>query len=244
MNTSTANTQNDLSPYIDTSWEPTSVSSSKSLAAVIVSDDFQDSLEEMLDEYDSMIPTEHYDDGSAFISLSARRELMERHFPFGTFHISTQFIKLDSDTPICVATLYVLTDDSYEAWFSRMGMGTASSVSSDGLFADAETSALRRILTAIGLGNEGNEESADSDRINRVGIVDAFIESTSQTLIQLVESFKSHGSKYSLGALTGFYPSSKDKKDDRERFGFNSMNDNDLALLVSYVQKKISESKK
>jgi len=229
---------NNLSPFVDTTWEPVEVSTSKELAAEILSDDFQNGLESMINEFESLFPSDHYDNGKGFIPLSKRKEILEKNFAFGTFSISNQFINLFDDAPICVSTIYVLTEKGYEPWFSRMGMGSSTNPSSDGLLADAETSALRRLMAALGMGNESSEEVADSDRLNRVNIISLYLKDNSMSLLKLIENYKSHGSRYSLPELKNkSYPSSKSKKEEIEVFDYSFIGDGDLSILVSYISK-------
>ena len=133
--------------------------------------------------------------------------------------VDSQFFSLSEENSImtCESTLYVLTDAGYQPWFSRLGQSSADTVGADGREADAETSALRRIFMALGMGKEGAKEVDEGSASNATSVVEDFCKHRGMELSALLKEYRSHHSAYNLDALKSDYveKSSGDKlKDD------------------------------
>lgn len=121
--------------------------------------DIENKISKMLSEFDGFVP-EHYDGyDRPYQPLSRRIDLFEKHIPFGDLVIQTDLMEESTSSVIyCKATLMLLTEDGYQPLFSRYGEGNIMTSRTDGAVADAETSAMRRILVALGLSNDGGKD--------------------------------------------------------------------------------------
>jgi hypothetical protein len=222
---------------IDTSWEPVMPSESKSLASAITNKDFRKNLINMLKEYDT-IPPDGFDSyGNEYIRLSEKYRVLENNFDFGTFQIRTQTMNNEqSMVPFCYATLYVLTELGYEPWFSRMGVGDPNMVSTDGLHADAETTARRRILVALGLGKDGSNEVVNTDQDNMRKHLGATILEKGMTLSGLVMLYTGKAQVNKLPPLNLTQDKLKAYKEDSDEAVVGYLIDSDVSSLHSFIK--------
>lgn len=221
-----------IDEVLDNSWSPIEVSTSKALAKAILDPAFQESLKKMLAEFKSLTPKEYDGSGKAFVSMAQKHQLLEKHFEFGTFWFTTQFIDTDADAPICHGTLSVLTDEGYLPWFSRMGMPNPDSVSTDGKMADAENSATRRLMIGLGLGYEGAAELVDAENLRYIAAIREYLTSHGDMhLGTLVNNYKNHG-----GGLAPLKVKMDSKQQDK--LSFNDLHQDDIKLLVGFVRRR------
>lgn len=222
--------KNELCNYVDSEWKPVQVATTKSLVKEITSKEFQTSLAGMLEDFEKIIPKEYDSSGRSFVPMSEKYRLLETHFPFGAIRIFTQFISHDTSNAICIATIYVLTEEGYEPWFSRMGMGNIEGASTDGALADAETSASRRILIGLGLGYEGVEEIAENNELKNVQGINNFLAENNKSMNALVEDYIDQHSRYGLKLLSQKYLTSNGKK-----LSYNDIHKSDIKRLLSFI---------
>lgn len=222
---------NELSSFVDSSWVPTEISKSKALATEILSSEFQNNLKNMLEAFSKIIPKEHDSSGKAFVSMAAKYQLLETYFPFGGLRIFTQFINNESSNAVCSATLHVLTEDGYEPWFSRMGMSNSDDHTTDGPLADAETSASRRLLVALGLGYEGAEEIVENNKFKNIQQLNSYLLENGLKLKELVSKYRDQQSKYGLGLLSGKY----DTKTPKSELTLKMISDDDFKKILSFI---------
>lgn len=217
-------------------WVPVETSSSEMLAKEIMSEGFQDSLTGMLDAFDKLVPKEEDLTGRKFISMAQKNKLIEDFFPFGELVFRSQFLSLEDGQEVCYMTLYVLTDGGYEPWFSRLGMANATK-SSDGSIADAETSAKRRLMIALGLGYEGNTEHSELNIDKTVKALEEAVISNGTSLFQIVSEYQKGAHLYNLPSLSGEFPETKAQAQSKG-FGVKDINCDDGFLLLTYLKER------
>lgn len=135
-------------------------SSDPSVYSAILDGDLEQRIGAMLDEFDDLVP-EHYEGyDRPYQPLSKRMDLFEKHIPFGEMLIYTQPLSNHATQGALYsqATLFILTESGYQPLYSRLGEGNVMTSRTDGAIADAETSAIRRILVSLGLSNDGGKE--------------------------------------------------------------------------------------
>lgn len=230
-------TANSINVKVDSSWTPVNTSDSKALADEIISEEFQDALSCMLDDFDKLVPTEDTDSGRSFISMAQKNRLIEKHFPFCQLLFRSQFLSIEEGRECCYMTLYVLTEEGYLPWFSRMGMGDHVNPSTDGVMADAETSAKRRLMIALGLGYEGGEESIELDANRTARAIDEHIVKYGTNLYNVVADYSARHRKFNLPKLDGNYPKSE-KDSEKLNFSIADMGNDDMLLLLSFLKSK------
>lgn len=126
----------------------------------IAKSDIEAALSAMLDEFDTLVPEQYEGYDRPYQPLAKRMDLFEKHVPFGEMVIYTEILPGSKTIShvYCRATLYLLTAEGYAPLFSRLGEGSLMTARTDGPVAEAETSAIRRILIAIGLSNDGGKD--------------------------------------------------------------------------------------
>lgn len=126
----------------------------------ITESDIETQIEEMLQEFDLLVPEQYEGYDRPYQPLAKRMDLFEKHIPFGQMVIYTEMIEESKTNShvYCRATFYILSDEGYLPLFSRLGEGSVMTARSDGPCAEAETSALRRMLIALGLSNDGGKD--------------------------------------------------------------------------------------
>jgi hypothetical protein len=179
----------------------------KALASVILSEKFKSSLASMLADFSQLEPNQITSEGYEFVGLSEKKALFEKHFPFFEMKVDSHFVSLSENSAVmtCESTLYVLTDEGYVAWFSRLGQSSGDSVGADGREADAETSALRRIFMALGMGKEGAKEVDSDSANNATAIVGDYCKERGIDIKTLLKEYRSHHSAYDLAELKEDY---------------------------------------
>lgn len=174
-------------------------STSKEVMPTLCALKIEDRIASMLSEFDGFVP-EHYDGyDRPYQPLSRRVDLFEKHIPFGDLVIHTQLMEEStSNIAYCKATLMLLTEDGFQPLFSRYGEGNAMTSRTDGAVADAETSATRRILIALGLSNDGGKDeiatlkdSAERDFITN------YLNSHRKSLESLIKAYNTSASQNS-----------------------------------------------
>jgi hypothetical protein len=226
------------SDRIDSTWHPIVTSPSVSMYEKVSSQEFQDSLIKMQKEFESIVPKNVDQDGDLYVSLMERTQLIEDCFPYGTFHFVYQFLNVSSDVPVCCGTLHILAGDSYEPWFSRFGMGDPSNIGPDGLFADAETSARRRLMAAIGLGREGDKEIIESEAAILINSLGSFCSESGMAFCDLTSEYMRHHTKYELPALEKRYLVENIKPSEKDGFTMDMVSDADLVKIAKYISMK------
>ena len=224
-----------VSQQIDTQWVPVSPAfGCKNLAEVIQGEEFRQSLTAMLADFDELEPNQVTQDGYEFVGLSEKKALFEKHFPFFQLKVDTQFISLSPDSSVvtCEAALYVLTDQGYKAWFTRLGQSSADMVGADGREADAETSALRRIFVALGMGKEGAKEVAEESSKNALSIVNDFCTQNGIKLQELLKEYRSHHKAVGQSPLKHNYTDVEPTKLQQV------IDKDDWVALTNYVSKR------
>ena len=140
----------------------------KALASVIVSESFSTKLVEMAKEFDSLKQDlEDSDDGPTFITMKVKMALLRKYF--NPFELQIDFNHMPDMRAghIVQATVLIMTEVGLMKWFSRYGMAVSDSQeSSQGCEVDAESSAKRRVLAALGLGGDYHDEVIDNSQIN------------------------------------------------------------------------------
>ncbi len=224
-----------INSQIQTQWTPVFPAfGCKALAAVIQSEEFKASLAEMLNDFDDLEPNQITNDGYEFVGLSEKKALFEKHFPFFSLKVQTQFISLNPNSQVvtCEAALYVLTEEGYKPWFTRLGQSSTDNVGADGREADAETSALRRIFLALGMGKEGSKEVTEDNSKNAMALVSDYCKETGKQLKELVKEYRSHHQAFALQPFKLNYSDVEDTKlpalIDKE----------DWVLLTSFITKR------
>lgn len=206
----------------------------KTISDVLLSDDFKSSMKAMIEEYESTPPDMITDSGFEFVSLKKCRQLFDKYFGFMTLTVQTTFVTGYSDEdPICQKTLMVLTDKGEEPWFSRLGMGDLSRVSTDGIFIDAENSALRRLFAAIGM---GYDDHTDFDiKLSKALIEKIDNKIKSAKLGKLSDLLKSYRATYSgQSREIGLSALSFDKQKDNE-VSIENLSKTDANNLLSFM---------
>lgn len=148
---------------IDTSvfehrWQPVLPSDSQEISAEIGSEEFEQELREMLDNYDALIPEQYDGFDQPYVPLGKRKQVMEAAFMLKKLLIQVRIIGVMGEDTVAQATLYVMTEKGYQPMFSRFGVGSADTQRADGPAGQAKVCAERRILTALGLGGDRSEE--------------------------------------------------------------------------------------
>lgn len=131
-----------------------------SVFSAIENSGVQDAISEMLAEFDMMVPEQYEGYDRPYQPLSRRMDLFEKHIPFGLMVIYTEILEDSKSNShvYCRATLYILSDEGYVPMYSRLGEGSVMTARTDGPYAEAETSAIRRILISLGLSNDGGKD--------------------------------------------------------------------------------------
>lgn len=225
--------------FLSTEWAPVLASSEDSeLVKTLQSEEFTESHKKMMEAFDRLEPVPIGLDGDAYIPLSEKLRLLEESFPFQTFYFSPQIINMGmSDTPICSTTLLVLTDSGYRPWFSRMGMGDYSIPGTDGLIADAESSAKRRILIALGMGTPG-EEKVGSERSVARDVLERYLNSSGEYLRDIVTAYVGQASSSGDEQLAIKTSQIKKLEDSTgSPLTIDQLKDNDVKLLSGFVSK-------
>lgn len=146
------------------SWQPDEPAYTSTMYDAIMDDSFQQAMLALYEDYDELIPDE-YDSMTElgkiekWVPLRKRLELFHRHFPCGELIITTQQMGVSStDQYVSVATMYVLTEEGYEPWFSAFGMGDPATAGADGAIAEADRIAKKRVLISFGLSDDPSQE--------------------------------------------------------------------------------------
>lgn len=154
-------------------------------------------LTDMLNEFDNLVPEQYEGYDRPYQPLSKRMDLFEKHIPFGDLMIYTELLK-ECSTPgmvYCRATLHILTEEGYAPLFSRLGEGNSMTSRTDGAIADAETSATRRILIALGLSNDGgNDEFTVLKDSAQRDFITNYLNSRGKKLDALIKAFNAKNS--------------------------------------------------
>lgn len=215
---------------VDFNVSPTS--GKKELADVILSSDFQQRLAAMLSEFDAIAPSGGDDGAPRYVPLTQKSQLLEKHFPLFTLTIGNQFVNIGEPNVICHSTFYVLTDEGYLPWFSRMGMADGDRVSSDGAMADAEISAKRRLFAALGMGADMVEDVGVVSKDSYVEVVSNYVEASGTKDIDgLISEYRRECGRHGLKPLMVRNTTKVDVK---------GMHEDDLELLAVYIAKKES----
>lgn len=207
----------------------------QALAKVITSDDFSDRIAQMAKEFDAMKQDmEESESGPRFIPMKVKMALLRKYF--GPFELQIDFNHLpDMRTGhIVQATVMVLTEAGMMKWFSRYGMAAAdSNESSQGVEVDAETSAKRRVLAALGLGGDYHEEVAEGSQISLLRDVQDAMDKGNLTVKSVLAgmSAKAKGS-----ILVGDYD--KMPSSDKTRSDASTFDSADLVAIRDYLTKK------
>jgi hypothetical protein len=224
------NKQNcELNAYIDTTWTPSPTSTSEALAETLMNKEFQAKLVKLHDAYKGLTPTYIAEYERCYILMADRLKVLESAFDFGDLWFSYDFINRDVDEPICVGTLLVMTGEGYKPWLSRMGRGNAANPSSDGVFADAETSAKRRLLAALGLGGEGENEIAETSKRNARAALTTKLTSSNDDIGSTIKSYQAHYTRFE--GLTPLSPEVGKDKDPT----IGKLSDKDVENLLSFI---------
>lgn len=224
---------------IDTTWSPVLANASdKDLAEALSREEFVLAHKRMLEEFDRVEPVVLDDMGNTYIPFSEKLRLIEEHFDFQTFVFSPQFLSIGgSESPVCYMTLLVLTENGYRPWFSRMGMGASDMPGPDGLLADAETSAKRRILIALGMGKPGEEETS-SDRSVGTSIIEKYMSDQSANVADLVSVYNSKMHAMGLEPLHVKMSTLKAiKENSGTEAGLTSLGDEDIKKISTFISK-------
>lgn len=230
-----------LENTVEQKWAPVETSSEEALAKEISSNTFQKSLSDMLDKFDTLIPKEEDISGRKFISMAQKNKLIEEFFPFGSLSFRSQFISLTEKSEICYMTIYVLTDDGYLPWFSRLGMSDPNTSSTDGTAADAETSAKRRIFIALGLGYESGQEQHEMIVSQTEKALEEGIINHGMAIFELVSEYQERAHMFNLPKkLSGDYPSNQ-KDAEKMKFNISDVSSEDGVLLLKYLKEKQGE---
>ncbi|MAH54646.1 MAG: hypothetical protein CL531_00075 [Aestuariibacter sp.] len=221
-----------INDSVDLGWKAAQVDLSPALAETILSEDFQNSLDNMLKDFENLTPTYIESYGRNYISLADRMQLLEKHFPFGKLWFRYDFINRDTGEPVCQASLLVLTSEGYKVWLTRLGMGNSQDPSTDGVAADAETSARRRLLAAIGMGSEGDVETQENGRSQMVSKLSSCQADTGMDVKSL---FKSYTTNYVSKNLPAISVDTEKLKFEDGMPPWEKFTDNDLKNLLKYV---------
>jgi hypothetical protein len=222
----------EVSEKINTSWEPQAILPEPALASIIASDDFQQRLSAMLVEFQTLEPVYIEAYGKNYVSMAERNQLLEKHFDLGTFWLRYDFINREAKDPVCVCTLFVLTDEGYFPWFNRMGQATSSDTGSDGALADAETSARRRILIALGMGSEGDLEVQKSQQSGATSAIQNQLDKSGESVLKFLKRYAGDAASLKLPKLkTYFQDSVKDTN-----FKWADVCESDIESLLQYAK--------
>lgn len=217
---------------VDFNVSPTS--GQKELTDVILSNEFQKSLAAMQSEFETIAPSGGGDGAPKYVPLTQKSQLLEKHFPLFTLTIGNRFVNIGEPNVICYSTFYVLTDEGYLPWLSRMGMADGDRISSDGAMADAEISAKRRLFAAIGMGADMVEDVDVVSKDSYVEVVSSYVEvSGTKDVDTLVSEYRRECGKLGLKPLSVRNATKVDVK---------GMSEDDLQLLSAYIAKKESKS--
>jgi hypothetical protein len=194
--------ENNLAHSIDLGWEPEEMSSSPELAKLVSSDYFRDKIKLMLERYDTLEPKFIEEYGRPYILLDDRLKVFESVFDFGEAWIGTAPINSESDAPIYMGTIYLRTESGrFEPWVQALGQGDPTRKTREGLLADAETSAKRRLLSAIGLGDGSDQELFDDASSGVKQSLINEIENKGWNLSVLLSEYKTNHSRFKLSPL-------------------------------------------
>lgn len=224
----------EISDKIKVDWEPQAIVPEKALADVICSDDFQTRLGNMLDGFQKLEPTYIEAYGQNYVSMAERNQLLESNFDVGTFWFRYDFVNRQANDPVCVCTLYVLTDDGYLPWFNRMGQATSADTGSDGAFADAETSARRRVLIALGMGSEGDLEIKQAQNSGASTAIQGQLDKEGLSIVGFLRQYASDAASLGLPKLV----TSLKELSKSSELSWADVSSTDLDNLLSYAKKK------
>lgn len=167
-------------------------SNSTCVFQAITQSGIEEQISHMLAEFDSLVPEQYEGYDRPYQPLSRRMELFEKHIPFGQMVIYTEILdgSKANNYVFCRATLYILTQEGYHPLHSRLGEGSVNTARTDGPFAEAETSAIRRILISIGLSNDGGKDeirvlnnNAERDHLTN------YLQEVGKTLDALIKAY-------------------------------------------------------
>lgn len=222
-------------PTVSLGFEVAPTSNSKALADAILHEDFQGSLIAMLQEFEGITPTGGADGSPSYVPLTKKAQLLEKHFPLFTLTIGNRFLNIGDVNTVCYATLYVLTDEGYLPWLSRMGMADCDRISSDGAMADAEISAKRRLFAAIGMGADMIEDVEVVGTDTYIDVVKQHIGRAGVNSIEaLISEYRRDAGKYGLKNLA---------IRNAVNVNMQELSQEDLGNLAAYINKKESSSK-
>jgi|AntDeeMinimDraft_5_1070356.scaffolds.fasta_scaffold12816_2 hypothetical protein len=224
---------------IDTTWSPVLASpKDKELAAKLSEKNFLESHKKMLSDFEKLEPVALDDMGNTYVPFSEKLRVLEENFDFQTFMFSSQFLNMGATaSPICYMTLLVLTDEGFRPWFSRMGMGDQANPGPDGLMADAETSAKRRILIALGMGKPGEEETS-SERSVETGVIERYMSENNTSVADLVAAYGSRAPTDSAGPLDVKMASLKKIKDNGQEPNLSALGDSDIKKIAKFISQQ------
>lgn len=222
----------DLSKVISMEWEPTLISNSESLTSIVSSKAFKEKLSKTLSDYEGLEPVYIEEYQSNYVSLADRIKVLEDNFEFGELWFGYEFIDRESINPTCVCTLYVLTDSGYEPWIIRLGIGSTYNVGTDGAIADAEVSAKRRVLAALGMGNDGDAEILESKGSLSIKLLQRELEKCGKSIKSIIKEYKARMASRDLEKLEIATP----KDDDFESVEWGSQGEADAKNLLNYLK--------
>lgn len=190
------------------------------LAAVVLSDAFSSRLGEMAKQFDELKQDiEDSESGPRFIPMKTKMLLLRRYFTPFELQIDFNHLPEMRTGHIVQATVMVLTEKGYMKWFSRYGMAAKdSNESSQGAEVDAENSAKRRVLAALGLGGDYHDEVVEGSQINLLRDVQDAMDRKGVNIKSVLDGMKA---KAKGSILVGEYdklPSSEKSKTDASIF--------------------------
>jgi hypothetical protein len=175
----------------DTSWAPEVPSSTLTMSEAMTDEAFDERYQAMLEEYDDLTPELIDGYERPYMHINKTLGLVDKHFGAEqTFSIQYQLVgKTPAGDTIAQGTVYVLTDDGYEPLMSRFGVGKESTENSDGAYAEAELSARRALLAALGLSDSVSEEMEQIVAQEVARSLEVKLNASSIKLSQLISSY-------------------------------------------------------
>jgi hypothetical protein len=210
----------------DSSWVPELPSTSGALVEKVNDPKFAERIKSMLADYDDLTP-ELYDGYFApYVGLNERSRVFEKHFPLLLAQIQMQYVgQLGSDTHVVQATLYLSTKDGSLPLFSRFGEGTSVNNRSDGAIAQAETSALRRIYCALGLGDNTSEEVAIINEQGQQKWIEGYLDEKKTAFDKLLKMYNAQASDHPIA-----------EKENNKAMSLDQIKAGQLNSLCEYVK--------
>jgi len=224
----------DLSLVLDMTWTPTLVSESSKLSDTITSPAFQGKLKKMLSDYDDIEPSYIEEYQSNYVSLADRIKVLEDNFEFGDLWFGYEFIDRESANPVCVCTLYVQTESGFEPWINRMGVASSFNVSTDGALADAEVSSKRRVLAALGMGNDSDADILQSKGSLSIKLLEKELEKMGMSAKSLIKEYRAKTTSRKLTKLSVPIPID----DEFSSVVWGNSGDADSSNLIEYLKSK------